>query len=327
MLLALTLGLLCLSGCAAKQAEEVPEIVFRYAENQTGDYPTTLAAYHFADRVLELSGGRMRVFVYPNASLGDENSVVEQLQVGGIDFSRVSLSLLSEYDSSLTVLQLPYLYEDSDHMWRVLDGEIGAEYLLGLTDIQLIGMAWVDGGVRNFYTSTGPVRTLADMQGLRIRVQENAMMQRLVELLGAVPTQMRYSDVLPALQTGRIDGAENSYPSYESTGHYLVARYVLEDGHTRIPEVMLASQAAMDKLSEADREIIEVAAAEAAEYQRKLWQEYELRTKEQVLAIGCEIYEMTAEEKQAFVDSTAQMAEEFAAEDGEVIAAIAALRD
>lgn len=326
LLCAMMACLLAATGCVMRNGARDPQIAFRYAENQAADYPTTLAAEYFAERVEALSGGRIHILVYPDAALGDERSVVEQIQYGGVDFSRISISLLAEFDERLTALQLPYLYQDGGHMWRVLDGEIGGAYLQSMLDIDLVGLAWMDAGARHFYTQT-PVRKLADMQGLRIRVQENAMMERMVALLGAVPTKMRYSDVLPALQTGKIDGAENNYPSYESTGHYLVAQYLLEDEHTRIPEVMVASRAVMERLQESDRALIAQAAQEAAAYQRELWQEYEARTRAAVVESGCEIYVMPAAEKARFQDAMQSIYDEHACSAGDVLAEIEALRE
>lgn len=312
-------------GCAAGPSEMVPEHIFRYAENQAGDFPTTLAAYYFAEQVAERSGGRIRIYVYPDAQLGDERSIIEQMQYGGIDFGRVNLSPLSEYDPRLFVLQLPYLYDDRAHMWRVLESEIGDVFLEGLSEIGIVGLAWVDAGARSFYTRTKPVHTLEDMQGLRIRVQENTMMERLVELLGASPVQMRYDEVLPGLQTGKIDGAENNYPSYQSTGHSLLAPYFFEDEHSRIPELIVASEAAMARLDDADRALVLQAAQDASVYQRELFREYETRTREEVIAAGCEVHTITAEERQALIALTAPMAEEFAQGAEDILRAIAAL--
>lgn len=323
--LALALLLCALSGCVRRGGEPVPEFAFRYAENQAEDYPTTLAAFFFADRVAELSGGRIRVYVYPDAELGDERSIIEQMQYGGIDFGRVNLSPLSEYDQRLFTLQLPYLYEDSVHMWRVLGSEIGDSFLQGVGAIDLVGLAWVDAGARNFYTQA-PVHSVEDMQGLLIRVQENIMMERLVALLGADAIQMRYSDVLPALQTGKIDGAENNYPSYWSTGHYLVAQHMILDEHSRIPEMILASKATMQRLGEEDRALIAQAAAEASLYQRELWQEYEARTRDLVVESGCVLYTVPPGEKAAFQAVTAQMIPEFAGDMMDIVERINAMR-
>lgn len=325
LLLGTLAALLLAGGCAQPPARE-PEYAFRYAENQAGDFPTTLAAYYFADLVAERSQGRIRIHVYPDAELGDERSIIEQMQYGGIDFGRVNLSPLSEYDNDLFVLQLPYLYQDSAHMWRVLQSGIGDRFLEGLAGIDVVGLAWVDAGARSFYTNA-PVHSLADMQGLRIRVQENRLMERMVALLGAEAVQMRYDEVLTALQTGKIDGAENNFPSYQSTGHYLVAPYFLLDEHSRIPEVMLASEAAMARLSEADQALIHQAAQDAARYQRRLWQEYEAETRQAVLDAGCVVYTPSAEALAAFQQITAQMIPEFAADAMDVVDAVEALRE
>lgn len=323
LLCALVLALLV--ACSKNWQEKTPDYVFRFAENQAEDYPTTLSAKFFADRVYELSGGRIQIFVYPNEELGDERSVIDQMQFGGIDFSRVNLSPLSEYDERLYVLQLPYLYRDNAHKWRVLDSGIGDMYLESVSDLGLVGLAWVDAGARNFYTVGKPARSLADMEGLRIRVQENTLMERLVELLGADPVKMRYGEVLSALQTGKIDGAENNYPSYQSTGHYLVATFILEDEHTRVPEMMIASANTMERLSAEDQALIGAAAQEAALYQRELWRAYEEETKAAAIASGCTIYTMTDEEKAAFQEATAIMYEEFAGEYMDIVEAILAM--
>lgn len=325
--IALLLAALLCGGCASRREEPQPEFVFRYAENQAEDYPTTMAAYYFAERVYDLSEGRIRIFVYPEEALGDERSIIEQMQYGGIDFGRVNLSPLSEYDKRLFVLQMPYLYQDSAHMWRVLESEIGDAFLIALSDIGLAGLAWVDAGARNFYTQEKPIHTLADMQGLRIRVQENSVMERLVELLGAEPVQMRYSDVLAALQTGKIDGAENNFPSYQSTGHYLVAPFLVEDAHSRIPEVIVACKTTMERMTPSDQALIRAAAQEAAVYQRALWTEYEARTRAEVIESGCAVYTPPQEEREAFMEIAARLIEEFAGGQMDVIKAIASYRE
>lgn len=153
------------------------------------------------------------------------------------------------------------------------------------------------------------------------------MMERLVQLLGAEAVQMRYSDVLPALQTAKIDGAENNFPSYQSTGHYLVATYFLEDEHSRIPEAIVASNAVKNKLPPEDWTMIEQAAREAGVYQRALWQEYEQRTRQTVIDSGCIVYTMTAEEKAAFMAKTESMYEEFATDARDVVLAIESMRE
>jgi len=149
------------AGCGHQpvQEQQGAELILRYAENQPEDYPTTQAALAFADLVAQRTDGRVKVLVYSGGELGAEQSVIQQMQFGGIDFSRVSLSQLAEYEPALSVLQLPYLYTDADQMWRVLDGTIGDEFLSTLESLELTGLSWFDAGVRSIYRpcrSAGP---------------------------------------------------------------------------------------------------------------------------------------------------------------------------
>lgn len=260
-------------GCANRfdgESEIVPDFVFRYAENQAADYPTTLGANKFAELVEERTSGRIKIIVFHSAMLGSEVDCIEQLRFGGIDFARLSLSQLAEVSPSINVLHLPYLYRDEEHMWRVLDGKIGDDFLGALEEANIIGLSWYNAGARCFYT-TVPIHKVEDLRGLTIRVQESAMMAEMVRLLGASAAPLVYSEVYSALQTGRIDGAENNWPSYESMSHYEVARYFYLDQHTRVPEMQVISRAAMEKLSEDDMDIIRECAKESALFEREEW--------------------------------------------------------
>ena len=276
------------------------ELILRYAENQPEDYPTTQAALAFADLVAQRTDGRVKVLVYSGGELGAEQSVIQQMQFGGIDFSRVSLSQLAEYEPALSVLQLPYLYTDADQMWRVLDGTIGDEFLSTLESLELTGLSWFDAGVRSIYTRQ-KVTGLADLQGLTIRVQESDMMSEMITDLGAKPVKVVYSKVYAALHNGEIDGAENNWPSYEAMGHYEVAPYFLKDEHTRVPEVQLASPAVMEKLAALDErypEIIRLCARESAKVERRLWAQQEAESESDLRAAGIEVTELDEEEKE-----------------------------
>ncbi|MBQ9494818.1 MAG: TRAP transporter substrate-binding protein [Treponema sp.] len=301
-------------------------MVLRYAENQPQDYPTTKAAYEFARIIEEKTNGRIKVEVYYGAQLGDEKTVIEQLQFGAIDFTRVSVSPLAEFSKSLNVLQLPYLYRDADQMWKVLDGEIGQDFLKSLEASGFVGLSWFDAGARNFYNSRRPINSLADLRGLKIRVQESQQMMDMVQALGANPTPMAYGEVYSALQTGVIDGAENNWPSFESTSHYEVSKYFVLDEHTRVPEPQLVSKMTWNKLSAADQQIIRAAAAEAAKLERKLWIEREKESEAKVRAGGAVITTLSAAEKQKFQNAMAPLYKKYGAGYEDIIAKIQATR-
>lgn len=295
------LGILGACGKAGKETKEtVPEYVFTYAENQAEDYPTTLGAYRFAQLVKERTGGRIEILVKANGELGDEQAVVEQLQYGGIDFVRASLSSLSEFVPKMNVLQMPYLYKNSEHMWKVLDGEIGEEFMEILDGSGLTGLSWYDAGTRNFYCTNKPIRSLEDVKGMRIRVQESEMMGAMVEALGGTTVPMTYDKVYSALETGQIDGAENNWPSYESVRHYEVAPFYTVDEHTRVPEMQLMSRHTWEKLSPEDQNLIRECARDSAIYQRKLWTQRSEASQRRVRGAGCTVLELSEEEKERF---------------------------
>lgn len=310
--LLLSVLLLALCGCG-RELSPAPALLFRYADNQPQDYPTTKAAEYFAQLVEERSGGEIRIRVFADAALGDEIGVFKQMQFGGVDFARASVGTLAGFVPEMAILQLPYLFEDAEHMWRVLDGTIGSELLASIESADVIGLSWFDAGARNIYTRV-PVSTLDDLEGLTIRVQESDLMSRMIRLWGASPVQMPYGEVYSALQTGRIDGAENNWPSYEATGHYEAAPYYLLDAHSRLPEAMLVSRVTLDKLRALDPDygdLLLACAREAALYERELWLERERASEELVRAQGCVVTEPDAEELSRFRAAAQPMYEGF----------------
>jgi len=183
-------------------------------------------------------------------------------------------------------LSLPYLYDNTEHLWNVLNSEIGNEFLDSIISTGMYGLTWFESGSRNFYT-TEPVTQLNDLKGKKIRVQPSKLMIGLVEALGAKPESIDFGEVYGALQTKVVDGAENNYPSYESTSHYNVSKYIIEDAHSRIPEMIIGSKIAMDKLSNEDFELIKQAAKDSTEFQRQKWEEREQSSKEKSCGRRC----------------------------------------
>lgn len=312
--------LCCLLFCGcmkSSQNADMPLLILRYGDNQPADYPTTKAAEYFAQLVEERTQGKICVRLYCNGELGDELQVFEQIQFGGIDMARVSLVTLAEYFPKSEVLQLPFLYDDAEHMWEVLDGPIGDRFLTEARQADIIGLSWFDAGARSFYTRE-PVSSLDDIQGLTIRVQESQFMSRMVELLGAKPAQIPYNDVYSALQTAKIDGAENNLPSYAATGHYQAARYYLRDGHSRLPEMQIMSTVALDRIAEIDEDyvtIIRECARECAVYERELWSQEEEEAEKLVRDYGCVITTLSDEQLVEFRQAVLPMYEEYPEEE------------
>lgn len=288
-------------GCfVGRNKETVPEYVFSYAENQTSDYPTTLGALRFAQLVEERTQGRIIIQVYSEGAMGSEAEVIKQMRYGGIDFARISIAQISDYIPEMSVLQLPYLYVNSEHMWRVLDGSIGEDFLEYPERYDLIGLSWYDAGARSIYCASRKIEKLEDMEGLRIRVQEAQMMSDMIRALGATPVQIPYDQVYAALERKQVDGAENNWSSYETMQHYEVAEYFTVDEHIRIPEMQICATHTWEQLTESDRQIITECARESALYERELWTEHEKQARENALANNAEEILLSDEELQRF---------------------------
>ena len=288
----LALALLLAAGTASAAT------TLKLSEVHAEGYPTTLADQEFARLVEERTEGRIKIEVYSGGTLyGEETGAIEALQLGDIAFSRVSASPVSSYVPAMNAIQMPYLYKNAGHMWAVLDGEIGQNMLAQIeaSGSGLVGLCWYDAGARSYYT-TRPVASVADMKGLKIRMQNNAMMVDMTNVLGGTGvTGIGPNEVYSAIKQGTIDGAENNWPTYQNMGDYEAAPYYVLDEHTRVPEVLLASAAVLSELDPADVEIIRAAAKDTQEYEKQKWAEKEATSEEIVRAAGCTITELSPE--------------------------------
>lgn len=281
-----------------RETEVVPEFVLTYAENQASNYPTTQGAYKFAELVEERTEGKVVIRIKHSGELGTEKEVLSQLQFGGIDLARLSLAALSDEVPRVNVLQLPYLYEDGEHMWNVLDSKLGESFLNNMDKAQVVGLSWYEAGTRSFYSAEEPIETIKDLEGKIIRIQDSEMMHDWVELFGGIPLFVPYTDVYEAFETGEIQVAENNWTSYVSEKHYEVAKYYTINEHARVPEVQLMSQKTWNQLPVQYRHIIQQCARESALFERELWIEENEKAKEKAISNGCIICEVSEEELQ-----------------------------
>lgn len=246
-------------------------IVLRLAEALTEDNPVTKSMHIFAKLVYQKTEGKIQVNVYSGGQLGEEIETIEQTRMGIIDFTRANAIVLANVSPSMGVFTLPYIFRDRDHKYQVLDGDIGVDVREKLKDVGLIGFDFLESGPRSFYTRADrSVKSLADMKGLKIRVQPAPIMIRMIELLGAVPTPLNYGDVYSAIHTGVVDGAENDFVSYASSAHFEVASNYIEDEHLNAPAVLLMNARKFSSLPKSFQQAIYEAAKEAALIEREM---------------------------------------------------------
>jgi tripartite ATP-independent transporter DctP family solute receptor len=261
------------------------QMVLKLAETHPKGYPTELADEYFAQLVTERSGGKIKVEVYPGSSLGEEKAAIEQVQLGAIAFTRVSSGPMAEFNKALGAFSLPYIFDDSEHMWNYLMSADGQKLLDGLSASRFVGLCYFDPGARSFY-SFKPITKLEDLKGLKIRVIQNTINMELMKALGASATPMPYGQVFSSLQTQVIDAAENNFPSYLTANHYQVAKHYLVDAHQRVPEVLVISKVVFDGLAKADQDLIRQAAKDSVAKQRELWSAFEKEAEAKVKAEG-----------------------------------------
>lgn len=305
LITSILLAFVALSSCKINHPATIKKhpVTLRLSENHVAGYPTSLADEEFARLVQLRTEGRVKVEVREGGALAqNEGDAIEGLQSGDLAFTRVSASSVAAYVSQINAIQFPYLYRSSEHMWKVLNGKIGQDILSGIerSGSGLVGLCYYDGGSRNFYVKT-PVHSVADMKGLRIRVLNSQIMLDMCEALGAKGvTGLSMTEIRGAVLSGKIDGAENNFPSYQSNGDYSIAPYFILDQHTRVPEILIASKKVLDRLDPADVEIIKQAAKETQDYERKQWKAREEYSEKIARDNGCQVIELSEREYEAF---------------------------
>lgn len=291
-------------------AVHAQELVLRSSDTHPEGYPTVTAVQHMGELISERTDGRIGVEVFHSAQLGEEKDTIEQTRFGVIDLNRISMAPFNGLIPETAILSLPYLFRDVDHLHAVLDSEIGQQILDTFTAQDLIALAFYDPGARSFYNKVKPIKSIDDMKGMKFRVIQSDVFVDMVAALGANATPMPYGEVYSAIETGVIDGAENNFPSYESSGHYEVAKYYTLDEHMMVPEVLVMSKTAFDKLSPEDQEIIRQAAKDSVPFNREKWAEREKESEEKVRAAGVEI--VTDIDKAPFVAAMGPIYEKYA---------------
>lgn len=272
------------------------------AEIHPKDYPTTQGLFKFAELVNQRSNGQILIDVKFGGQLGKgEKKVVEQVQFGALDMARISISPVTEFVPALEAFGLPYIWSSRNHEWKVLNGSTGQRLLKDVENYKFYGLAYYESGARSFYNSKREIKSVADLKGLKIRVQKSKLMIDLVNTMGANATPIAFGEVYDAISKGVIEGAENNWPSYESTGHYEVAKYYTLDEHTRVPEILVASKIAFDKKLKPDQiKLIMQAAKDTQEFVIQKWLERVENSKKKVVANGNVITELSPDAKADF---------------------------
>src|SRR5258706_4862715 len=298
--LAAALAALGFAGGAAAQEK----MVFKASDVHPLGYPTVEALQSLGKKLERATNGRLSLQMFAAMQLGGEKEAIEQTQIGAIQFARVSVGALGPVIDELSVFNMPYLFRNTAHMQKLIDGPIGQELLDKVTNnprAGLIALCWMDAGARSLYDTKKAIRNVGDLKGMKFRVMGNPMFVDMMNALGGNGVSMGYDQVFSALQTGVVDGAENNPPSFVFDNHYQVAKYYTLDEHLIVPEMLVFSKKTWDSLSKADQALLTKFGREAQFEERELWAKYEKEAMDKAKAAGITITEIA--DKKAFQDA------------------------
>jgi len=305
------LGVLIASCCFAllhrvvrQQAMDTNTIVLTLGHGLDVTHPVHLGMVSMQERLAELSGGTMRIEIFPGGMLGSEPECLEQVQVGLLDMAKSSVSPMESFWSELQVFTIPYMFRDHEHLWQVLDGDIGREFLE--MSPTMYGLTYYDAGARNFYSVRQPILSPESMRGMNIRVQQSRTAMDMIRHLGASPTPIAFGELYTALAQGTVDGAENNLPSFESARHNEICRHFTLNEHAFVPDMLLINRNRWESLSPLQQHWLKTAAVESSIFQRELWAKEEQRSREASERRGVQFHEV---DKTPFITATAPMRE------------------
>lgn len=285
LILLLVLPALLLSGCNGVQ--EVKTL--RLAHSLDTKHPVHEAMVILGESLEKKSGGKLKVEIYPFGQLGGERESLELLQIGSLDIAKVSAGVLENFIPEYKVFSIPYLFRDKQHTLDIYDGPIGKSILSQGEKFNLQGLTFYDAGSRSFYTKSDPITAANDLKDMKIRVMKSNMAISMVDKLGAAPTPISFGELYTALQQGVVDGAENNIPSYYTSKHYEVCKFLSIDEHTSVPDVLVIGTGTLDRLSSQEKKWLKEAVEESKIAQRIMWDKSEKESLELAQKSGVKV--------------------------------------
>src|SRR5712671_364621 len=317
------IALVCLGSAAIAQQK----LILKASDVHPAGYPTVVAVENLGKKLEKATNGRLSVQMFAAMQLGGEKEAIEQAQVGAIQIARVSVGALGPVIDDLNVFNLPFLFRNTAHMQKVIDGPIGQELLdkvTGNRNAALVALAWMDAGARSVYDTKKPIRSIADLKGLKVRVMGNPMFVDMMNDLGGNGIAMGYDQVFSALQTGVVDGAENNPPSFVFDNHYQVAKNYTLTEHLIVPEMLVFSKKTWNALSKDDQALLLKLSKETQAEERVLWNKVEAEAFVKMKAAG--IVPVKLADKKPFQDAVKPVWDKYGAKYADMIKRIQAVQ-
>ena len=303
---------LVVSGALFTLSSVVAARDFRAADNQPADYPTSQAMRFMGEQISKATNGKYNIKVYANSTLGSGKDTAEQVKIGALEMARVSTSEFHGIVPESVVPSFPFLFRNVEHFRRSMYGEPGDDILGAFDKYGYVGLCMYEGGTRSMYGKKA-IHSVADMKGMKVRVQPSDLWVAVIAAMGATPTPIPFAEVYSALKVNLVDAAENSYPSYETMKHFESAPVYSETEHVMAPDIVVFSKKIWLTLSKEEQDIIRKAAKDSVPYFTKLWIEKEQAAKKAVIAGGAKIVDAKDIDHKSFVDAVKPVWDKFAA--------------
>ncbi len=266
--MALMVVAMMLGGCGNSDGKRV----IRIGHNQSQNHPSHKAMVAFQEYINETLGDKYVVEVYPSELLGSQTEMVQLTQTGAIEFCIASNAILETFSKNYEIFNLPYLFSSAEAYHAVMDDPEITDPIFSATEkAGFRAVTWLDAGTRNFYTKNKPINSVADLKGLKIRVQQSPTNVEMMRLLGGTASPMGFGEVYTSLQSGIIDGAENNEMALKDNGHGDVCKYYSYDMHQMVPDILIGNYIFLEELSDEDAAVFEEGFKLINKVQREEW--------------------------------------------------------
>ena len=292
------------------------QVVLKLGHAVAPEHPYHLGAVRYSELVAQRTKNKVKIDVYPSTQLGNERDMVEGLQLGTIDLVVTSTGPLGGFVPRIFVVDLPFLFRDREHAYKVLDGSIGRELLDAFSAKGIRGVAFWENGFRQMTNSVRPIEKPEDLKGIKIRTMENKVHLSAFRAFGASPTPMAWSEVYTALQQKTIDAQENPIAIIYFQKIYEVQKYLALTGHFYSPAPLLMSLKAFNNLPKNNQKIMLNTAMDCATYERNLLRDNEAKQLAEIKAKGMLV---TLPNKKPFQAAAATVYKEFESQFGKEI--------
>ena len=279
---------------------EIRSQTIKFAAANSKGHPQVTGMEKFAELVKEKSGGQINVKLFPGGVLGSDPQTLSGLQGGVVEMTVMNAGILSSTVKAFEAVDLPFLFTSGEEADKVMDGPFGTNLMKR----------------RNLTNNRHPVAKLEDIAGLKIRTLQSPVPVALFNALGANAVPLPYTELYTALETGTVDGQENPNANIINAKFYEVQKYLTLTRHQYNPQIVMISKKFWDRLNDEEKAVIEQAAVEARDYQRKVSREQDATALDEIKKTGMQVTELTPEETARLRDAVKPIIEKFTAEIG-----------